>query len=57
MKLTGLKHIVLALLGSQGAAQGPKHRKSKISVRGPRNPPEIYRAIPEREVGGIGGSL
>ena len=44
MKLTGLKHIVLALPGSLGAAQGPKHRKSKFSVR------RFIGPIPERDV-------
>ena len=57
MKLGVLKHIVLTFLGSQGATQGPKHRKSKFSAPRPPHPPKIYRAIPEGEVGGRGGSL
>ena len=52
MKLSVLKHMVLTFPGPQGAAQGPKHRKSKFSVPPPPHPPKINRAIPEREVGG-----
>ena len=37
MKLTGLKRIVWALLGSWGATQVPKHRKS-TQVFGPAAP-------------------
>ena len=32
MELSVSKHMVLTFLGSQGATQGPKHRKSKFSV-------------------------
>ena len=39
--------IVSALLRIQGAAQGPKERKSKFRPRGHRNSPKIYEAVPE----------
>ena len=52
MKLSDSKYMVLTFLGSQGAAQGLKHQKSKFLVPPPPPPPKINRAIPEREVGG-----
>ena len=57
MELTGLKRIVLAFLGSWGPPRAKNFENLSFRPRGPRNPPEIDRAIPEREVGGIGGSL
>ena len=43
MELSFLKRMVLTFLGSQGATQGPKDRKSKFSV--PRPPPPPPRLI------------
>ena len=38
-------------------SMGPKYGKSKLSAPRTSNLPEIYEAIPERAVGGTGGSL
>ena len=54
-------HSAVALFWPSWGPGGPPRAQNieNPSFRpcGPRNPPEIYRAIPEREVGGIGGSL
>ena len=58
MELSFLKHTVLTFLGSQGATQGPTHRKSKSSVPTPATSPRSMGPYPQGTcLGSIAGVI